>query len=482
MYRSTRISEAERLSKLLRKVYKIDTETSHTIFDSSIARIDKIIHEIAKTCEEKDGLHDCYFWIDKKLSPRPSFSGYFLDSFQLGIKKNEELFICENCDSVEYRDGSSYIEDLGHDVCESCLESGDFLYDEKNEEMILSENAITVIYARRSSYVTHRNSVHKYACKCSDCGEYYDLNHVSMYSHENTLEICEYCSDNYYMGDDGILYDEPPQEREEDYDSINPRKSLWDNSKDDWTINPIRKHKRDLFLGVEIETEIQNDSILDDLFTDSINLDDNFDFEDLESGRVNYCLKSDGSLGNSGVEIVFHHDRPKNIKRNIENFFTKNKKGIRAWDKGEGYGIHIHLEKKNLSLLTQERILQFFLTEYNEDFIKFIARRKPNSYWSFRYDESSETCKIKKSKILLENCQKYRAIYANRKTLEFRIFRSTTKFSSIMVYLEFVLCLAHYCKRSESQDYHEFLKFVEKKSKVFPHLSETVKKFTQGKN
>lgn len=481
MNRSTKLSEAERLERLLSKVYKIDSETSHTITESSIIRIDKMIYEIARTCEDKDNLHECYFWINRKLSPRPSFSGYFLDSFQLGIKKNKELFICENCDSVEDRDGSIYISDLGYDVCVPCLDSGSFCWDEKNDEMILSDNAITVIYARRSSYVTHKDSIHKYACKCSDCGEYYDINQVSIYSHVNGSEICEYCSENYYFDEDGTLYNEPPQ-REEDYDSSNPRKSLWNNTKDDWTINPKRKHKRDLFLGVEIETEIQSDSILDDLFTDSINLNDNFDSEDLESGRINYCLKSDGSLGNNGVEIVFHHDRPKNIRRNIENFFTKNKKGIRAWDKGEGYGIHVHLEKKNLSLLTQERILQFFLTDYNEDFIKFIARRKPNSYWSFRYDENYETCKIKKSKMLLENCQKYRAIYANRKTLEFRIFRSTTKFSSIMVYLEFVLCLAHYCKRSESQDYHEFLKFIDKKSKIFPHLSETVKKFTQGKN
>lgn len=481
MNQSTKLSEAERLKKLLSKVYKIDTETSHTITESSIIRIDRMIFEIARTCEDKDSLQDCYYWINRKLSPRPSFSGHFLIPFQSGIQKNDELFICENCDSVEDRDGSIYVSDLGHDVCESCLENGDFSWDDKNEEMILSENAITVYASRRrSTYVTHESSVYRYANKCSDCDEYYDKDSVAWYPHVNGSEICEFCSENYYYHSDGMLYDEEPEN--EDYESSNPRKSLWDNSKDDWTITPKRKHKRDLFLGVEIETEIQSDSILNDIFTDSINLNQDFDFEDLESGRVNYCLKSDGSLGSSGVEIVFHHDRPKNIKRNIENFFTKNKKGIRAWDKGDGYGIHIHLEKKNLSLLTQERILQFFLTDYNEDFIKFIARRKPNSYWSFRYDENSETCKIKKSKMLLENCQKYRAIYANRKTLEFRIFRSTTKFSSIMVYLEFVLCLAHFCKRSESQDYHEFFKFIEKKSKIFPHLSETVKKFTQGKN
>jgi hypothetical protein len=431
---------------------------------------------IGETGEDLDEMKD----IHHVLTHNDCFKEF--DGFSIGLHKNDTLFLCDDCGEIEYLEGSSNVDNIGN-VCESCLESGRYAYDEKACEFILEEDSIVVNETAygRSTYTVHKRRVHRYAFLCDRCGEHYDRYRVSSYEHVNGNIICENCSEQYHWHEsDSMLHNEPEEDEDE--------KGLLSNTDDDWTITPERKNKNDKFLGVEIETYIGSESILENLLDDSINRNGTSK-TDLKNGENFYCLKEDGSLDkNHGVEVVFHHDSPKNIKRNLKTFFDKNPRGISAWDKGSGYGIHIHLEKASLSIEQRERILSFFLSAQNHNFLKFIARRSPNSYWTFDYNEEvpfdGYTVKKHAKNLSEKGTEKYRAVYSNKKTLEFRMFRSTTKLESILVYVDFVLCLASFCKRSDSLDYNDFINFAISKRKHFENLATLLEKkfITTGEN
>jgi hypothetical protein len=54
------------------------------------------------------------------------------------------------------------------------------------------------------------------------------------------------------------------------------------------------------------------------------------------------------------------------------------------------------------------------------------------------------------------------------------MFRSTTKVDAILVYTDFVLCLASYCRRKTSLFYKDFITFALSKEKHFPNLAKTL--------
>ena len=413
------------------------------------------------------------------------FSSALRNQYRELIDSTEAYFVCENCSDIESYE-ESHITDDDMRICDYCRNDNYvYTYDDR---LIHEEDSVSVV----ARYQSSRNPRHRdYVFvsdndrieTCIDCNDSFETRNIDniYHDHANDGIVCEYCYSHgdYHLHEDGYVYNHPEEEEEEETDA---RKDLLENTNDRWTINPPRKMSNYHFLGLEIETEIKDESLLEKALENSIN-HESYSRASLASfEKVNYCLKSDGSLKENGVEIVFHHTDSKTLRKNVSDFFQKNNKGIRAWDCGAEYGIHIHLEREKIPYFVQERILEFFLNPENHDFLIKIARRKPNRWWSFVYSETAyENCIIKKSKHLVEKkSEKYRAINVTSDTLEFRIFRSTINNDSIFAYLDFVSCLLHFCKRNSNMDFHDFVIFAKSHKKAFQNLNTVLEKIGEN--
>ena len=465
-----KLSYSDRLGKIIRNenLYNVKNAWKRELIADSLK-------EFAKTCNDQTDLQTVYSSL-RYISASSSISyliNIFQSCFESGIKHNDEFFICDDCGSIELLETSYHVERVGQ-VCESCIDSGNYVFCEVNQEFIREYDSVRVAtsdstHPRNRDHVSISDNEDHWTCiSCEDnFSSVRRISSANYHLHVDGNHVCEFCSSDYFCDEDGFLHNEPI---EEDND-----KKLFSNTHDNWIITPNRKFSNLKFVGLEVETNM-TDSRLETAMEYSIN-ENGVSPKDLDSQKNFYCLKEDGSLDNAhGVEVVFHHVPYETLKTHVRKFFQENNSGIKAWDCGSGYGIHVHLERNSLSKETQERILEFFLKDNNREFLKKIARRNPNHYWTFDYSEvSDQPCPITKSKKLIDkNSEKYRAVYVNSKTLEFRMFRSTTKVDAILVYTDFVLCLASYCRRKTSLFYKDFITFALSKEKHFPNLAKTL--------
>jgi hypothetical protein len=126
-------------------------------------------------------------------------------------------------------------------------------------------------------------------------------------------------------------------------------------------------------------------------------------------------------------------------------------------------GVHIHVTRSTISNLTLAKLILFFSN--NIPFIEFVAERSHNSHCR------AEKKNIKKirDKNWNENCEnRYEAINCvNRYTIEFRVFKGTTKPERIYKYLQFTVCIIEYAEAFGVEDMTEgkFRDYVINKTK-----------------
>lgn len=160
------------------------------------------------------------------------------------------------------------------------------------------------------------------------------------------------------------------------------------------------------------------------------------------SGEVGeYCsFERDGSIG-TGFEMV---TQPAGLDVHAEKFakFLQDremKRGMRSHE-GGSCGFHVHVGRE---FLTQSQIfrMQSFINDVrNEGLIKKIARRYNSGYSRFKPELSKFTSQNKMSS------DRYEALnVSNSKTVEFRIFRGSLRYESIMAALEFVNAVCMFC-------------------------------------
>lgn len=154
-----------------------------------------------------------------------------------------------------------------------------------------------------------------------------------------------------------------------------------------------------------------------------------------------YCFfERDGSIG-EGFEIV---TQPAGLDVHREKFslFLGNKdlkRGLRSHE-GGACGFHVHVGRE---FLTQSQIfrMQAFLNDVrNESLIRSIARRYGNGYVQYKPDLAKFTAKGKLSR------ERYEALnVTNPDTVEFRIFRGSLRYESMISALEFVNAVCNFC-------------------------------------
>jgi hypothetical protein len=154
-----------------------------------------------------------------------------------------------------------------------------------------------------------------------------------------------------------------------------------------------------------------------------------------------YCyFERDGSIG-TGFEIV---TQPAGLDVHAEKFktFLQNKdmkRGMRSHE-GGACGFHVHVGRDYLTQGQIYRIQSFLNDVRNESLIKKIARRYQSGYSKFKADMAKFSPHGKATG------DRYEALnVTGDATIEFRLFRGSLRYESIMAALEFVNAILDFC-------------------------------------
>jgi hypothetical protein len=160
------------------------------------------------------------------------------------------------------------------------------------------------------------------------------------------------------------------------------------------------------------------------------------------SGKVGeYCFfERDGSIG-KGFELI---TQPAGLDVHAAKFATflqdkDMKQGMRSHE-GGACGFHVHVGRDYLTQGQIYRIQSFLNDVRNEHLIKKIARRYQSGYSKFKPDMAKFSPHGKATG------DRYEALnVTSDKTIEFRLFRGSLRYESIMAALEFVNAVLDFC-------------------------------------
>lgn len=242
--------------------------------------------------------------------------------------------------------------------------------------------------------------------ECRHCGEQLDLNADDIMTDSDGETVCRSC-----------------------YEEFSARELI--KSYSDNVLNYCSIMGQGLHTGIELEVESESmdnvrgdcQAVLDSLGTDYV------------------ILKSDGSLADTGFEIVTAPATMAIHKERFDKFFRAIPEGLHSW-KGGNCGIHIHVERKGLSQLTIGKLLVFVNSLNNESLVRTIAGRY-SSRWSQIKPKSLDAAPASQQE------ERYEAInLMPHDTIEFRIFRGTLNRLHFLANLEFVYSLISWARRA----------------------------------
>ena len=354
------------------------------------------------------------------------------DNLRERIRNYLDVFFCADCDDHEYQ---SKFQDTWQDepVCRSCIAS-DYTYSHYHEVWI-NDNYIRHARDRNDSEVlTHEESESFEWSDERDC--YVHLDHP-------------YHSNNYSKQLIG---------------NYHSSKSGFELQFDEWT----KKNNR--WFGVELEV-MHNDGLTDaaaQIIHECVN-----DDGDEPVRGLNMFFERDGSLGSSGFEMI---TQPMSLPahRKLWSFLQDKTKvrGLRS-HKTNNCGLHVHVSRTGLSKLQIAKLVTFVNNPSHADFILAIARRYENGY-----------CNIKPKKIgkAAQSNDRYEAVNLTpRHTIEFRLFKGTLKYESLIAAVEFTHALIEFCKPTQTSitdlTADAFMRFMEEK---IPHETEFVRPYIKN--
>lgn len=222
---------------------------------------------------------------------------------------------------------------------------------------------------------------------------------------------------------------------------------------DSWS---AMKHR---WFGVELEVEIKDRAVEREdkakLLNDVINGG--------ERGNKVF-FESDGSL-NYGFEII---TQPMSLPAQRDLWsWLKDRDATRHLlsHNTRTCGLHVHVNKDGLSQIQIAKMVTFVNDERNADLIRAIARRYAEGY-----------CKIKAKTLETahESSDRYEAVnVSGRKTIEFRIFKGSLKYESVVSAIEFCNALVEFSALPDTNNTDElnadkFIDFINNR-----HVEET---------
>ena len=298
---------------------------------------------------------------------------------------------------------------------------------------------------------------------CEDCMalEWDDDGH---WAHDGNEHICDSCiNDNYRYSDHQdtwITCEEWDEEQEElaeeeddsvigDYHSSKRILSRIPSSFD------TRKTK--VLLGLELEMEVRSG-----------------DREEIASELIDYvgstpeghrysALENDGSLHN-GFEMVTGWTGLDVHAKQLQHF--KNPiRGLKSHDT-QTCGLHVHICKKGMTLFHAVKMVLFVNDSGNQRLVRSLARRDSSRYSQVKNKKAGyEWLKNAKTDNNLKylNADRYEALnFQNDRTVEFRMFKGTMRYATIMACLEFTYATWFFCRDTGTNQLttENFLEFI----------------------
>lgn len=297
-----------------------------------------------------------------------------------------------------------------------------------------------------------------------------------MSSVDDEGSYCEYCLDRHYYWSerDDRWASQSDEDRDGDERQTDGVIGSYHSSKNRLGLIPCasENHKTKIapiYLGLELEIEI-NSHGGHDRFAKAQELLNAIGQHEDKGRSYPYCLcESDGSI-HHGFEVVTGWTSLR-VHEHQLTFFKNRFSGAKSHDT-KTCGLHVHISKGDMSLLHAAKMVEFINDCANRALVMAVARRDA-SRWSAFKDKKGNTewrkfavnnFKSDKQKALCNlNQDRYEALnFQNPKTVEFRLFRGSLKYETIMACLEFAYATYFFCKsasRAKLTTEH-FLSFI----------------------
>lgn len=201
-------------------------------------------------------------------------------------------------------------------------------------------------------------------------------------------------------------------------------------------------------------------------------------------------MEEDGSTGEGGFEVVTGYTDLATHAAVLKTLLC-NPDGSNAWSgkllghdsRGQACGIHVHVQKPR-SLIHAMKIRQLVNSRTFEPLIHAVARRSGNSFC--QYDERNATAAVdqavevykrekrsytspadtQRTALMRINAQtRYEAVnFQNAATVEFRMFRSSTRYETVMACMELACAIWRFTAvtKGENMTRDAFLRFLER--------------------
>ena len=300
----------------------------------------------------------------------------------------------------------------------------------------------------------------------------YDCSHLGNYddshNYQDDYRICESCTNNYYWSERNEYYSDQDDEddcSDEGYRNIGNYHSSRHNLGHIASSYDDRKPR--VLVGLELEMEISSSYDLDDKAAHLKSMIGTV--QDINGHYRDYCLlEHDGSLSN-GFEMVTGYTGLDIHAKQLAWF--KNKFVGAKSHNTTTCGLHVHVCKADMSMLHAAKMILFINDPQNIDLIKCIARRDSSGYAKFQDKQRDKSWlrdamrsgDTKARQLRNINSDRYEALnFQNDKTIEFRLFKGTLKYSTIMACLEFAW-ITWFFARDTSQAQlttQNFLKYI----------------------
>lgn len=307
---------------------------------------------------------------------------------------------------------------------------------------------------------------------CEDCNNYFN-DDESTSTYDGDYQVCQDCLEqNYSYSHSRDTYisnsdfeDEQDEESEPEYEHIGSYHSSKNNLGHIPSSYDMRSPR--VLLGLELEMEV-HDSYDKDSRAGLI-LDNISDYRDEDGIRHTYCLmEEDGSLDN-GFEMVTAYTGLDVHKHQLQ-YFKQRVKGLKSHDTST-CGLHVHVCKSSMTTLHGAKLVLFINDPANLKLVKDIARRDASGYSKLQnkkedkhwLKDSVHSSKDKADQLKRLNSDRYEALnFRNDKTVEFRLFKGSLKYETIISCLEFAFACWHFTAQASTNDLTsaKFLEFI----------------------